>query len=135
MSEVQDRAILIVDDEGPVRRLMASVLSDEGFMVLEAENVKRARDLVRRYGSAIRLAVIDMVMPGASGLDLAAELGRERPSSKILYISGHVSSLAMESILNQHPELVLFKPFTPEQLAEKVTGLLADTVDAASTGL
>jgi DNA-binding NtrC family response regulator len=85
----------------------------------------------------IALAIIDMVMPGMSGLDLAAELDRLRPGMKILYTSGHVSSVAMESIAQRSPDRVLFKPFDGNELLDRVIQLVgSDAVsEAAAEGL
>ncbi len=65
-----------------------------------------------------------MVMPGVSGLDLAADLGREYPNLKILYISGYVGSLVAEALARRSPERVLMKPFTEEALLARVRDLL-----------
>jgi FixJ family two-component response regulator len=67
-----------------------------------------------------------MVMPGMSGLDLAAELERLRPGVKILYTSGYGSSVAMESISHRSPDRVLLKPFDAAELVERVSRLVAD---------
>lgn len=117
-------AILVVEDNGALRRLMARVLSASGFQVLEASTAQEGLTFFRAHTSAIALVIVDMVMPGMSGLDLAAELERQLPGIRILYISGYVTSVAMESIRQRSPERVLFKPFDPGDLLQRVTQLL-----------
>lgn len=79
----------------------------------------------------IDLVILDMLMPGMSGLDLAAELGRQDPALKILYISGHGTSIAMESLRQQSADRVLLKPFNEQALLERVELLLS--VDQAGS--
>ena len=116
--------ILVVEDNGALRRLMARVLSGSGFQVLEASTAQEGLAFFRAHTTAIALVIVDMVMPGMSGLDLAAELERQVPGIRILYISGYVTSVAMESIRQRSPERVLFKPFDPGDLIDRVTQLL-----------
>ena len=51
-----------------------------------------ALEVFRIHSHQINLAIIDFVMPSTSGLDLAAELGRQRPGLKILYTSGYIDT-------------------------------------------
>ena len=116
--------ILVVEDNGALRRLMMRILSGSGYAVLEAPNGAQGVELFRQHSPAVDLAIIDMVMPGMSGLDVAAEIERHQPGMNILYISGFASSVAMESIGQRSPDRVLIKPFDAAQLIERVTTLL-----------
>jgi len=116
--------ILVVEDNGALRRLMARVLSDEGFQVRQAASALKGLELFRAQPESVDLAVVDMVMPGMSGLDLAAELERLRPGIKILYTSGYGSSVAMESISHRSPDRVLLKLFDAAELVERVSRLV-----------
>jgi CheY-like chemotaxis protein len=116
--------ILVVEDNGALRRLMARVLSDQGFEVLQASTAIKGLELFQAQSESVALAVVDMVMPGMSGLDLAAELERLRPGIKILYTSGYGSSVAMESISRRSPDRVLLKPFDAAELVERVSRLV-----------
>ena len=131
MSQSPQHTLLVVEDDSAVRELMVWVLSENGFQVLEAESAEAGLGVLQQHPSEIDLAIIDLVMPGASGLDLAAEMGRDHPTAKILYISGYSASIAMESILRRSPESALLKPFTMEQLTERVTQLLRSVPDRA----
>ena len=116
--------ILIVEDNGALRRLMLRILSGSGYAVLEAPTGARGLELFREHSPSIDLAIVDMVMPGLSGLDVAAEIERHQPGMKILYISGYASSVAMESIGRRFPDHVLVKPFDAGQLIDRVALLL-----------
>ncbi|HLK47130.1 MAG TPA: response regulator [Bryobacteraceae bacterium] len=125
--------ILVVEDNGALRRLMLRILAGSGYSVLEASNGAQAVDLFRQHSPALDLAIVDMVMPGMSGLDVAAEMERLRPGMKILYISGYASSVAMESISSRFPDHVLIKPFDAAQLIDRVALLLKPAEPQTST--
>jgi CheY-like chemotaxis protein len=116
--------VLVVEDDASLRRLIVHMLASGGFANLEAGEASDALAKVRERGGELGLAIIDMVMPGVSGLDLAADLGREYPNLKILYISGYVGSLVAEALARRSPERVLMKPFTEEALLARVRDLV-----------
>ena len=91
----EDR-ILIVEDQAPVRRLIALWLRRHGFIVLETSGATQALALLLKHPPSIALAIIDVV--GTSGLDVGAEIGRDHRHTPILYISGHGDSLAVQAI-------------------------------------
>jgi DNA-binding response OmpR family regulator len=115
----------VVEDDAAVRRLVRAMLRANGYQVLEASNGNQALALFRARGSNIDLAVIDIKMPGMCGLDLAGLLDPQRTVLPILYISGMARSVAVESIARSSPEQMLPKPFSEEQLLDRVRGLLA----------
>jgi CheY-like chemotaxis protein len=116
--------ILVVEDNGALRRLMLRILEGSGYAVVEAASGAQGLEVFREHASSLALAIVDMVMPGISGLDLAAEMERQRPGMNILYISGHAASVAMESIGRRSPDRVLIKPFDAAELIDRVTRLL-----------
>jgi two-component system, cell cycle sensor histidine kinase and response regulator CckA len=118
------RTILVVDDHTPVRQLISRMLIRRGFKTIEADNGSEALRLFEGAHEKIDLAIIDMVMPEMSGLDVAAELGRLHPELKILYLSGHDGSIAIDCIRRRSPELLLLKPFTERSLVDRVLGIL-----------
>lgn len=127
------RSILLVDDDHAVRRWATRVLIEAGYAILEAGSAQEALDAVDAYGSKLTLAVIDLVMPGASGLDAAAEINRRLPSLPILYISGRVESIAMEAIARRSPVSALYKPFTGAVLLDRIRSLLSESSHTSYT--
>lgn len=117
-------AVLVVDHNAPVRRLIAKTLRGMRWAVLEAANATEGITAFRIHSGDIDLAIIDLTMPGGSGVDLAAELDRQQPGLKILYTSASIDSVAMKSIAQHHPEAILPKPFTPSGLVAKVRDLI-----------
>jgi CheY-like chemotaxis protein len=118
------RAILVIEDDVALLGLLGKVLRHHGFATFEAGSSEQALRLFEVHRAVIDLAIIDMVLPGMSGLDFAAELERRQSGLKILYISGYVDSIAVESIARRSLELLLLKPFTESRLIERVVYLL-----------
>lgn len=116
--------VLVVEDDPHLLRLVELMLASGGFAVFPAATASEGLELVREREGRFDLAVIDMVMPGVSGLDLATDLGREYPDLEILYISGYIGSLAAEALSRRSPDRVLLKPFTEEELLNRVRMLL-----------
>jgi two-component system cell cycle sensor histidine kinase/response regulator CckA len=117
--------ILVVEDESTVRQLIRTILSRAGFEVIEASSGREAEALLQLHRAPFQLIIIDMVMPDGNGLDFANHLERERPGSNILYISGYAESVAVDAIVRFKPERMLGKPFTHEEILERVRMLCA----------
>jgi len=124
--------ILVVDDEKVVRQVVSRVLKKYGYKVSEAADGAEAVALARQARRPIDCAVIDLVMPGMSGPELAAELSAIVPGLKVLFVSGYgPADLGGGAGIGgdtgthdfQGAELVT-KPFRAEELAGKVRELL-----------
>jgi two-component system cell cycle sensor histidine kinase/response regulator CckA len=114
-----------------VRELISRILAREGFAVVEVGNAVDGLHQFHDHPDEISLAVIDMTVPAADGLDLAAELTRQCPRLKVLYLSGYASSIAVAGIHSRSPEAILIKPFTGRMLVERVAILLQGGVGEA----
>jgi CheY-like chemotaxis protein len=116
--------VLLVEDEDSVRQLVAETLASRGYKVIQAENGEEALKLVASSPQTIHLMITDVVMPGMSGRELARELLKVRPQSKVLFLSGY----SEDAVLNQgvlEPETAfLQKPFTLQHLARKVREII-----------
>jgi PAS domain S-box-containing protein len=105
---------LIVDDEMPIRRLLARLLSRRGFAVCEAESGEAA--LAIAAGGSFSVVLCDVRMPGMSGTDLYRELIAKDPNlaRSFVFITGDKSSVDVEDALRNVP--LLEKPFTTADL-------------------
>jgi DNA-binding response OmpR family regulator len=112
--------ILVVDSDESTRKLISTTLADANFRVLEARGGMEGVATMLRYDGEIALAVVEIRMPGINGLDLANQIGIERPETEILYVSSVTHSVAVESITRVNPDAILAKPFTREQLLNRV---------------
>jgi len=117
-------AILLVEDEDSVRRLMHVFLERQGYQLLEARNPAEAEELARMYEGPIHVLVTDVVMPGMTGPELAARLTQSRPDMQVLLISGYRhDTLDYQGLLKREPNL-LSKPFPASELLRRIQLLL-----------
>jgi two-component system, cell cycle sensor histidine kinase and response regulator CckA len=121
--------ILLVEDEPQVRYLARSVLEARGYTVLEATQPDEAIQHAEQHSGPIDLLLTDVVMPGASGPELAALLADQRPGVPVVYMSGYASETLLGHGLREGELEFLQKPFTPVALAQKVR----DVLDARPT--
>ncbi len=117
--------MLLAEDEPMVRSMVATVLRDQGYEVLETANGEEALGLVQnRGGESIELLLTDVVMPQMGGLELAEKLHATHPDIKVLFTSGYTGDyLSQLNTLTTGTEF-LAKPYMPETLAIKVREVL-----------
>ncbi len=116
--------ILLVEDEDAVRGLTRRCLESSGYTVLQASSAEEALPIAARHAGRLDLLLTDVIMPGASGPELARRLLELRPGTRVLYVSGYTdASMASQGALD-NGAFFLQKPFTPETLARKVREVL-----------
>jgi CheY-like chemotaxis protein len=104
--------ILLVEDEEPLRELVATMLRGRGHTVLEADCGRAALELSDRHPGCIDLLLSDVVMPGMSGRQVAREVATRRPATRVVFMSGHSDeTLGARGVLDPGTTL-LAKPFT-----------------------
>ncbi len=111
------RTVLVVDDQDVVRDIIRLTLESAGYTVLDAASPNAAIDLVRGEDGPIDLLVTDVVMPEMDAFELADRIACEVPGVRVLYTSGYTDAGAEGPFIQ--------KPFTPAQLVEKVSAVLA----------
>jgi two-component system, cell cycle sensor histidine kinase and response regulator CckA len=116
--------ILLVEDEESVRQLIRETLESRGYQVLEAGNGHAALALAATRSDTIDLVITDVVMPGLSGHELVQQLLAARPTTKVLYLSGHAEESVAGPLAPQAPKAFLQKPFTLQNLSRKVREVL-----------
>jgi CheY-like chemotaxis protein len=119
-----DETILLVEDEPEVRSLVQRILKTQGYTVVTAANPDEAIAVAREFKGTIQVMVTDVVMPGMSGLQLAARLMPMRPNMRVLFVSGYThDAIGHHGVLDPGTAF-LQKPFTPNALARKVREVL-----------
>lgn len=115
--------VLVVEDESAVRRFSVDALVELGYRVLEADGAAAALRLLDAHPK-IDLLFTDVVMPEVNGRKLAEEARRRRADLKVLFTTGYTRNAVVHNgVLNPGVELI-GKPFTVEQLANKVRAVL-----------
>lgn len=88
--------LLVVDDDEGVRKVVEEVLVHDGYHVVSTSSPLEALRIARDLGQQLDLLITDLIMPGMDGRELVAQLRRERPLLKALFISGYVERVRTE---------------------------------------
>ena len=123
-----EETLLVVEDEEDVRGLARDVLVESGYTVLVAATAEEAVRICEEHESPISLLLSDVVMPKVSGPQLAQRLVDLRPELHVLYMSGYTDEAIVHHGVLEPGTAFIEKPFTPEDLCEKVR----DVLDAAA---
>src|SRR5690606_7532315 len=116
--------------ETVVRNLAKEVLESCGYTVIEASNGKHALEVVEGGNVQVDMLMTDVVMPEMGGRELAENIENLYPQIKILFTSGYTDSAAVRQGILKEGTNFLPKPFTYDELAQKVRELL----DAGGNG-
>jgi CheY-like chemotaxis protein len=117
--------VLVVEDEPTVRAITVRTLQEHGYQVLEAEDGAAALEVLEREGDRVAAVVSDVVMPRMGGRELAARMAAAgRAGVPVLFISGFAGEDVIRRGLLAPEQPFLQKPFSPEELIERVQGLL-----------
>jgi CheY-like chemotaxis protein len=124
-----DRRILIADDDRDLRACVAELLGDLPLRleILQAESGPEALAVMRRV--PFHLALLDMHMPGQTGIEVLETLRRETLDVPCIVISGEASEAVRQHALVIGARAVLRKPVEPRLLRDEVSRVLC--IDAA----
>jgi two-component system cell cycle sensor histidine kinase/response regulator CckA len=117
------RAVLLVDDEAPVRRLAARVLTRAGWEVMDAGSGEDAEALLDRV-EALGCVVSDVIMPGMDGPSLVRALRQRFPALPAILMSGYADAALRDSLAAADIRF-LAKPFAMAELARLVGDVMA----------
>jgi two-component system, cell cycle sensor histidine kinase and response regulator CckA len=117
--------VLLVEDDESLRNLAARVLRDAGYTVLDTRSATEAVLLGTHHEGTIDLLLTDVVMPQMSGRTVTELLTQQRPSLRVLYMSGYTDDVVVKRGVLATGTAFLQKPFTPEQLLQKVRAVLS----------
>ncbi len=116
--------ILLVEDEGNLRRLARQYLETQGYKILEAEDGAAALQIVAGHRGKIDLLLTDVIMPGMNGRELAVHITAQHPDIRVLYMSGYTeNAIGHNGTLDAGINL-LQKPFSLPALKERVREVL-----------
>lgn len=116
------RHILVVDDDRRIRELIRSYLMENDFLVSVAGTAAEARERMR--GVTFDLMVLDIMMPGETGLELTKSLRGEKRNVPILMLSALADSDDRIAGLATGSDDYLAKPFEPRELLLRINNLL-----------
>lgn len=118
-----DNVILIVDDDDPVRLMLARLLRIQGYAVLQAASAAQARRTLDQQRPD--LVISDIIMPGESGIELRRGIADAWPELPVILISGYSAEGPAEFAARTANTAFVQKPFAAEQLLTLVRQTLA----------
>jgi signal transduction histidine kinase/CheY-like chemotaxis protein len=125
-AEDMAQTILLVEDDHDVRAYVVEILRELHFRVLEAHDADSALGLLDRNDVRLDLLLTDVVLPGLTGQQLAAEVKARQPEIKVLFMTGY----SPDSVVDQghiDPGIEMMqKPVTREVLEERIRAALEE---------
>jgi FixJ family two-component response regulator len=114
--------VSVVDDDESVRESLPDLLRELGFAAQAFASAEEF--LASDFVSQTKCLILDVAMPGMSGLDLQLELSRRRQEIPIVFITGHGDPTIRPRLLEKGAVECLFKPFSDISLLEAVNAAL-----------
>jgi CheY-like chemotaxis protein len=111
--------ILVVDDEPAVLTLCQRMLRSGGYGVVTASSGEAALGLAGNDQHAIDLALLDVMMPGMNGIELASRLRAAHPKLPIVLMTGY-SIVEIKGIIGEHHYRIIWKPFKTDSLLRMI---------------
>jgi len=112
--------ILVVEDDAIVRMLIVDVLEELEYKVVEADGSEQALEVLQDESQRIDLMMTDIGLPVMDGHELAKEARKLRPDLQVMFASGYAESTDIPKDMH-----MIGKPFSIDQLRDKVKGILA----------
>ena len=121
IAEFDDKSLLIVDDDNPFRERLARAMEKKGFIVTQAEGVKKGIDSVKITKPAF--AVIDLRLNDGNGLEVVKEIQNLNTNSRIIMLTGYGNISTAVAAIKQGAIDYLAKPADADDVEK---ALLAD---------
>ncbi|MBX3235022.1 MAG: response regulator [Nitrospiraceae bacterium] len=121
-SLVENRKVLIVDDEEPIRRLLGYLLEPHGYVVTLAAESREARQQLEKNTYA--LVLCDVNMPGESGMDLVRHILTQYPLTAVIMVTGLDSPVLANAALDMGAFGYVIKPFEANEVLINVANAL-----------
>ena len=115
--------VLVVEDEELVLKMLKESLSSRGYQVVPAKSCEEALSLADRSTLPFQFAVLDLVLPDGSGIELGRELSKRFPHIKTVMISGYAPPQEELERLKERGVLFLRKPFKTDEMVKALESL------------
>ena len=134
---MQNKTVMIADDEQRIRKLISDFLQREGYTVVEADNGQSALALLA--AEKIDLVILDVMMPEPDGLTVCREI-RKKSSVPIIMLTARSEEMDQLFAFELGADEYVTKPFSPKVLTARVNALFRrleseKTVERSSNGL
>jgi PAS domain S-box-containing protein len=126
LEEVKEgtEAILIVEDDPLVRKLVITVLGSKGYTCMEATDGEDGIRTFLKNRDKVDLVLLDVVMPNKNGKEVLEEIRKVRPETKAVFMSGYTRDVLVEKGVEGKEVHYIAKPLSPRQLLSLVRKVL-----------
>jgi DNA-binding response OmpR family regulator len=118
------RRILVVDDEPHIRRVLSAILGSRGYEVMMASDGTQGLD---EFGAQqVDLVILDLMMPGASGLEILSKIRTDprRADTPVIILTAKGQDTDRDAALAGGADDFLTKPFSPKKLLARIEEIL-----------
>jgi len=127
LSEFENKSLLIVDDDNPFRERLARAMEKKGFMVIQAESVKKGIESVQQKKPGF--AVVDLRLGDGNGLEVVKEIQSNNSNSRIIMLTGYGNIPTAVAAIKEGAIDYLAKPADADDVEK---ALLADPAKKAA---
>jgi DNA-binding NtrC family response regulator len=106
--------ILIIDDDENIRKVLQTILEDEGYYIETAETAKKG--IEKSEESFYNLALIDIRLPDMEGIELLTKLRETKPKTRKIIVTGYPTLQNAVSAVNKGADGYVLKPFDVEKI-------------------
>ena len=119
-----NRRILVVDDEPHIRRVLEAILGSKGYHVMMASDGMQGLDELGQ--AAVDLVILDLMMPGVSGLEILAKIrsNPQQADTPVIILTAKGQDTDREAALAGGANDFLTKPFSPKKLIARIEEIL-----------
>jgi signal transduction histidine kinase/CheY-like chemotaxis protein len=121
-----DALVLLVDDDERLRGVLAELLMSYGMRVIQAANGQEACAEFAQHADEIALVLLDVTMPGWSGIETLRRLAEVRPDVRAILLSGYTEHDVGQRLASKDQVSFLHKPFHMHELVTAIDALLRD---------
>jgi two-component system response regulator PilR (NtrC family) len=110
--------ILIVDDDENIRKVLQTILEDEGYVVDTAETAKKG--IEKSENAFFNLALIDVRLPDMEGIELLPKLRKTTPKMRKIIVTGYPTLQNAMGAVNKGADAYVMKPFDVEKILQTI---------------
>ncbi|GEM_PF-2344782 len=121
---IGNETILVIDDEPHIRTILKALLTKLGYEVLLASEGREAIEIVKSKHGQIDLILLDVVMPGMSGLDVFEAIKTLQPNSKVIISTGYAKEETVSDMIRNGAEALVRKPYRAATISRAIRQVL-----------
>ena len=114
----ENARILIVDDDENIRKVLTTILEEEGYKVESVDTARKAIERVKR--KFYNLALIDIRLPDMEGIELLTKMRNTTPKMRKIIITGYPTLQNAVEAVNRGADAYIMKPFEMEKVLEAI---------------